>query len=199
MVGCSAHMELSKILMVLILFLIADTAVGSDSSRRTELKAFAQNEFKSSNNHCQSFAKVAEYATTLTISTSEFLEDMRLVIIGSDWSRKKDKRGDYYIGIVTSDSGFKPELKDGSSQVEHLMAAIYFGKMLPPGGAAIGGSLIEVRDQWKRNAHYSKQDAALYMLGGDIGERLHDRELKLIGTPIRRTICVLVQTKSDTA
>ena len=69
------------------------------------------------------------------------------------------------------------------------MVAIYFGKMLPLCGTAVGRSLVELRDNWKRDTNYSEQDAVLYMLGGDIGERLQDCELKYIGTPIRRTIC----------
>lgn len=168
----------------------AESAYGSDAARRLELKKYAVNEFKASTNHCLSFAKVAEHAATLSANTGQFLEDMRLVIIGSDWHRRKQKRGEYYIGIVTNDTGFKPELKEEKSpQVEHLMAAIYFGKMLPPIGAAVGGAILEARDVWKKGGEYNIADAKLYALGGDIGERLHDRELKHIGGAIRRTIC----------
>lgn len=178
---------LKFIVMTVSLFAFLSVAEADDKTRRQALKAFAKKEFSVSKNHCKSFAKVAEHATTLTSKTGEWLEDMALVIIGEDIISRKD-RGKFYHGIKTSDSGFKPELRDGSSQVEHAMAGIYLAKLLP-GISAYGGTLKEGYDALKRQQALSTQDVLLFTIGGDIGERLHDRELHRVGFPIRKTMC----------
>ena len=176
-----------SIMAALSLLSIVLTAEADDKTRRQALKVYAKKEFSASKNHCQTFAKVAEHATTLTSKTGEWLEDMALVIIGKDLVNRKN-RGEYFHGVKTSDSGFKSELKDGSSQVEHAMAGIYLAKFVP-GGSAFGGSIKEGYDAIKRNQSWSTQDALLYAIAGDIGERLHDKELSRVGFPIRKTMC----------
>ena len=68
------------------------------------------------------------------------------------------------------------------------MAGIYLGKLGPAAAATIGVGK-EVIDAYKRNLPISKADVELFKVAGDIGERVHDQELKIIGYPIRKTIC----------
>ena len=56
--------------------------------------------------------------------------------------RRKGKRGKYYMGIKTNDSGFKKVLKGGSPQVEHAFTGIYFSK--GPGMASRCNWFLEV-------------------------------------------------------
>jgi len=168
---------------------ISDQAAMLPSDRRKALQKFAAQEFRRSGNHCESFATVAGYATSLTDRTREWLDDMRLVIIGESMLDRSKNRGAWYLGVRTRDSGFKPSLKDGSSQVEHAMAAIYLAKVVPPGGVDIGGTAYELYNAYKRKEVVSAPDIALWAIGGDIGARLSDRELKGVGRPIRTTMC----------
>ncbi len=162
-------------------------AVADDAARRTQLKTVAANEFTISTNHCKSFAKVAEAAAKAAPSVGAWLEDMRLVIIGSDWSRKD--RGAYWSGIKTGDSGFKASLKDGSSQVEHAMAAVYLGKGLPAPLTTFGGVLNEVTDAFQRGGPISTADIALWAIGEKIGAHVYDGNLTQVGAAIRNSMC----------
>ncbi len=163
------------------------TAVADDAQRRKTLQAYAAMMFSETQDHCEAFAMVAEKAASLAPSAGAWLEDMRLVVIGEDWNRKK--RGKWFSGVKTSDGGFKPSLKDGSSQVEHAMAAIYLGKGLPPVLTTVGGSLKEVKDAFTRGMPVSQADVLLWAIGEDIGARLSNSNMKQVGTPIRNTMC----------
>lgn len=180
-----------RVLLVFVIFLGSlfslTSAKADESKRRTELQAFAASEFKGSSNHCQSFAQIAEVGAKLAPSAGAWLEDMRLVIIGSDWRRKD--RGSFWSGVKTLDSGFKPALKDGSSQVEHAMVAIYLGKGLPTPLTTIGGTLRELRDAFQRGESVSAADVALWAIGEEFGARLYNGNLNQIGKPLRNTMC----------
>ena len=161
--------------------------LANDQERRAILRDFAKTEFSGSENHCESFAKVAEKAASLSGKTTNWLEDMRLVMIGEDFVHRKN-RGRFFHGVATKDTGFKPSLKDGSSQVEHAMAAIYIGK-LGPAAPEVLGLAKEIWDAYKREATLNTEDLLLFSIGGDIGARLHDGELSRVGYPIRKTMC----------
>ena len=177
-----------KALSLSITFLLyTQYSFANDHDRRVALKDYAKKEFQSSKNHCESFAKVSERAAELTKKTGEWLEDMRLVVIGEDFINRKN-RGPYFHGVPTKDSGFKAELQDDSSQVEHAMAAIYIGKVGPAAPEALGLAK-ETFDAYKRGTSFSKPDMLLFSIGGDLGARLHDRELVRVGYPIRKTMC----------
>jgi hypothetical protein len=153
------------------------------------LKEKAASMFKTSSNHCETFAKVAEAAVAGTDDVGDVLEDLKLVLIGEDWLRRKGKRGKYYMDVRTNDSGFKDELKDGSPQVEHAMAAIYLAKILPPGGVGANGSFVEFVEAAKNGEKPNAADMLLYTYGEDIGDRLAKSNLKQFPTALRRTIC----------
>jgi hypothetical protein len=78
---------------------------------RIALKEKAASMFKTSSDHCETFAKVAEAAVAGTDDVGDVLEDLKLVLIGEDWLRRKGMRGKYYMDVRTNDSGFKNELK----------------------------------------------------------------------------------------
>jgi hypothetical protein len=156
---------------------------------RLALKEKAASMFKTSSNHCETFAKVAEAAVAGTDDVGDVLEDLKLVLIGEDWLRRKGMRGKYYMDVRTNDSGFKNELKDGSPQVEHAMAAIYLAKILPPGGVGANGSFVEFVEAAKNGEKPNAADMLLYMYGEDIGDRLAKSNLKQFPTALRRTIC----------
>jgi hypothetical protein len=156
---------------------------------RLALKEKAASMFKTSSDHCETFAKVAEAAVAGTDDVGDVLEDLKLVLIGEDWLRRKGMRGKYYMDVRTNDSGFKNELKDGSPQVEHAMAAIYLAKILPPGGVGANGSFVEFVEAAKNGEKPNAADMLLYMYGEDIGDRLAKSNLKQFPTALRRTIC----------
>ena len=156
---------------------------------RLALKEKAASMFKISSNHCETFAKVAEAAVAGTDEVGDVLEDLKLVLIGEDWLRRKGKRGKYYMDVKTNDSGFKNELKDGSPQVAHAMAAIYLAKILPPGGVGANGSFVEFVEAAKNGEKPNAADMLLYQYGEDIGDRLAKNNLKQFPTALRRTIC----------
>lgn len=145
--------------------------------------------FKASTNHCETFAKVAEAAVAQAQDVGDLLEDLKLVLIGEDWLRRKGKRGTYYMDVRTNDSGFKQELKDNFPQVEHAMAAIYLAKILPPGGVGANGSFVEFVEAAKNGEKPNAADMLLYMYGEDLGDRLAKNNMKQFPTALRRTIC----------
>ena len=168
----------------------------SDDSRRILLRDYAKKQFSSSSNHCKTFADVAHYAANnvkkVKGDVGTFLEDMRLVIIGSDtFLRRKGKRGKYYMGVKTNDSGFKKILKDGSPQVEHAYAGIYFSKgaLMVPGAVGFWGSVVEFIQDAKTKTVPTAADKVLYGYASDIGSRLANNNFDQIKTPITRTMC----------
>jgi hypothetical protein len=139
-------------------------------------------------NHCQAFADLAGFAASKAPDVGAWFEDMRLILIGADWLRRDGRRGALYIGPITTDTGFKSDLRDGSPQVEHAMAAIYVGKALPPGGADLAEHFVEAVSSGVRG-NVNPQDHMLYAIGSDIGARLSKFNLQEVRTPIARTMC----------
>lgn len=180
---------IAGVLAALVSFAVASTAIAADPPRhavRLDLKKAAAGKFKASANHCQTFGEVAELAIAKASNVADLLEDMRLVLIGEDWKRRKGKRGPYWIDVPTKDSGFKAELKDGSPQVEHAMAGIYFAKVVPPGAVTAGGAFTEfVGNIRKPNA----ADMLLFGYAEDLGGRVANHNMKDFPTALRRTLC----------
>ena len=159
------------------------------SSIRAELKKTAAGLFRTSKNHCKTLADVADAARSKASTVPDYLEDLRLVLIGEDWLRRKEKRGPYYIGIATNDSGFKSELKDSSPQVEHAMAAIYFAKVLPPGGVGAKGSFLEFLEAVGRKDKPNTADMLLFGYGEDLGDRLKISNMPDFPKALQKTLC----------
>lgn len=179
----------ARIVAATLTFVFASSPLwADDSARRSQLKSFAVERFSTLDSDCEAFAQVAERAASSAPDVATWMEDMRLVIIGEDWRRRADRRGSAWYGVKTDASGFKPDLKDDSPQSEHAMAAIYLGKGLPPALAGVGGTVLELKALFEPGS-VNSADVLLWLIGGDIGERLSAGNLKQIGTPIRRTMC----------
>lgn len=170
----------------------ATTAWAADPPRhavRLELKKAAAGKFAASTNHCGTFGDIVEIAVGKAGSVADLLEDLKLVLIGEDWLRRPGKRGPYYMDVKTGDSGFKPELKDGSPQVEHAMAGIYLAKVLPPGGVGAKGSFLEFLTAVGRKEKPSSADMLLYAYGEDLGGRVMASNMKDLPGALRKTLC----------
>src|SRR5688572_14471959 len=122
-------MELRAAVIVAALLLgssVQVVAQSDDAARRADISAKGIALFTSPNNHCRAFRDLVAYAVGKTADPLQLIEDLKVVLIGNDI---RDRRsGPYYIGRTpgaSGDSGFKPELRDNSPQVEHAMAAIY--------------------------------------------------------------------------
>ncbi len=183
---------------IAFLFGATSAAAATEQERRADLRDYAREKFSNSTNHCLTFAEVADYAakaiTAQKLGVPEFLEDMRLVIIGNDtFLRRGGQRGEFYMNVKTTSSGFKPELRDDSPQVEHAFAAIYFAKGIGifsmPGGTTFWGSFVELLQGSYKLQRPSRADSLLYAYGSDIGERLSKNNFSQIKTPIERTLC----------
>ena len=165
--------------------------------RRLLLKKYAATQFKASSNHCKTFADVAHFAASnvkkADLKLGDFMEDLRLVIIGADtFFRKKEKPGKYYMSVVTNSSGFKDVLADDSPQVEHAYAGIYFAKgflSLMPAASGGQGALVELLQGAYKLQKPSSADIALYLVASDIGARLSNSNFTQIKMPITRTMC----------
>lgn len=183
-----------KSMLTAVLVLLCSTSSLSASAdatadRQKLIRDKALTLFKASPaNHCQAFADLAGFAAANAPDVGAWFEDMRLILIGADWLRRDGRRGALYIGAITTDTGFKSELRDGSPQVEHAMAAIYVGKALPPGGADLAEHFVEAVSSGVRG-NVNPQDHQLYAIGSDIGARLSKSNLQQVSTPISRTMC----------
>jgi hypothetical protein len=164
-----------------------------DEARRHALRRAAAAAFKASNNHCVTFTEVMKMAAADAPDLLTYLEDLRLVLIGSDILRENDRRGPFYIGTgLTNDSGFKEEFLDSSPQVEHAMWGVYAGKgfLSLPGVVGAGGVVLETFQGVRRLLGVAMEedgyqgmtasdvikdvyaDSALYAVAGDFSERL---------------------------
>lgn len=178
--------------LVLGLVLAANGAASADpvDDRRNALKKYAEDTLKAKpDNHCGAFADIAAFAAGKAPDAGAWLEDMRLVIVGEDWQRRAGKRGKYYTGSISKDTGFRAELRDNSPQVEHAMAAIYLGKLAPPGAAELSGLFIEFVTAGLPEKKVDAADYKLWAYGADIGARVSNQNLKDVATAIRRTLC----------
>ena len=190
--GCkpSLNAAIAALLLVLLLPDSSSADPAADAKRRTTLSERGKQLFKETKNHCLAFRDLAAHAVTLTKSTGEVLEDLKFVLIGEDL--RKRRTGPYYIGKekgATGDSGFKSELQDKSPQVEHAMAAIYVGKAFPPGSTEVAAVLTEFAIPLAAGGKVNPADALLWSIGGDLGQRLSDKELDRLPKVIERTMC----------
>jgi hypothetical protein len=162
----------------------------SIDKRRNAVKLYAENSLRAKpSNHCGAFADIAAFAASRAPDAGAWLEDMRLVVVGEDWQRRAGKRGKYYMGSISKDTGFKSELRDGSPQVEHAMAAIYLGKLAPPGASELSGFFVEFVTAGLPERKVDAADYKLWAYGADIGARVANANLKDVATAIRRTLC----------
>lgn len=164
-----------------------------DEGRRHALRRAAAAVFKASKNHCVAFTEVMKMAAADAPDLLTYLEDLRLVLIGSDILRENDRRGPFYIGTgLTNDSGFKEEFRDSSPQVEHAMWGIYASKgvLSMPGIVGAGGVVLETAQGVRRLLSIATEeegyqeksasdvikdvfaDSRLYLVAGDFSERL---------------------------
>ena len=89
--------------------------VPQDEARRHALRRAATAAFRASSNHCVTFTEVMKMAAANAPDLLTYLEDLRLVLVGSDILRENNRRGPFYIGTgLTNDSGFKEEFLDSS-------------------------------------------------------------------------------------
>ena len=160
------------------------TASADDRSRRIEVKAKAENLFKNTTNHCHAFRDLVKFAAKKATDAGTMLEDLKLILIGKTLLQRGT--GSLYIGNLPGargDSGFKNYLRDGSPQVEHLMAAIYFAKIAPP-------SASEILALWYEGENATRPDVALWLLGLDLGNRVANVSFRIeFPKAIERTIC----------
>lgn len=180
--------------MLLLTVTVGGTAGAADSlkdrQRRIALRDYAAKALKSgAKDHCDAFAKIAQFAATNAVGASMWLEDMRLVVIGADWRRRSGQRGEYFTGVRSTASGFKEDLRDDSPQVEHAMAAIYLGKMAPPGAGELAAGFRELVTGGVPESKVEAADYKLWAYGADIGARLSDANLPQVSSAIRRTLC----------
>lgn len=161
-------------------------AQDADATRRAEISARGTELFRNTSNHCHSFRDLATFASAKANGPLQLVDDLKFVLIGNSILDRRS--GPYYIGRApgaTGDTGFKAELKDGSPQVEHAMAAIYLGRgILPPGVASAAAAFSEVVGGTPNAA-----DAQLYLIGGDIGARMSASNYKEVPQVIDRTMC----------
>jgi hypothetical protein len=161
----------------------ADAA--GDAKRRVALSDKGKVLFKNTKNHCHAFRDLVSFAIVQTKATGEVLEDLKFVLVGEALTKRGS--GPYYIGNTPGargDSGFKDEIRDGSPQVEHAMAAIYIGKFFPPPAPEAAAALTEFGGK-----NVNAADVLLWSLGGDAGQRVSDRELDKLPKVIERTMC----------
>jgi hypothetical protein len=166
------------------------SAATPEETRRLALSKQGAAIFKNAKNHCKAFSDLAKIAADGAPSVGAMLEDLMVVLIGK--GLRERGTGPYYIGNLAGargDSGFKSELKDKSPQVEHGFAAIYIGKMFPPGSTELIALKTEVFGPLIDGKQLNASDALLYAIGGDIGQRLATSNYRQLPTVIMRTMC----------
>lgn len=173
-----------------IFMLIAGNTLADDLTRREAIAEKGRQLFKNTTNHCHSFRDLAAFAAGKTDNPVQLLEDLKFVLIGL--SLRERGNGPLYIGKISGargDKGFKDDLKDNSPQVEHALAAIYIGKMFPPGTAEAVALRTEVMGPLTDGGDLNPADILLYSIGGDIGQRMSGSNYKELPRVIERTMC----------
>lgn len=162
----------------------------ADAARRAELAEKARGIFKNTTNHCRALVDVTKILADKSRSVANLIEDLKLLFVGE--TLRSRRSGPYYIGRTAGargDSGFKVSLKDNSPQVEHLVAAIYIGKTLPPGSAEGIALITEIAEPLASGGKMSTADVQLYAIGSDAGQRLSGSNYKQLPNVIARTAC----------
>jgi hypothetical protein len=161
-----------------------------EAARRDAIAQKGRDLFKNTGNHCHAFRDLAAFAVTKVDAPGPLLDDLMLVLIGK--SLRERGTGTYYIGNTPGargDKGFKDDLQDGSPQVEHGFAAIYIGKMYPPGTTEAVALRTEVMGPLTGEGKLNSADLLLYAIGGDIGQRLSGSNYEELSKVIERTMC----------
>ena len=170
--------------------LLIDNLSANDDARRAALADKERGLFKETKNHCRSFVEVSKIAVEKAGNVTNLIEDLKLLFVGE--SLRNRRSGKHYIGNTKGargDSGFKPELKDNSPQVEHAVAAIYIGKTMPPGTAEGIALITEIAEPLAAGGKMNGSDVLLYSIGADIGQRLSGSNYKELPGVITRTLC----------
>lgn len=182
---------LALVLLILAAFGSAPTgAATSEAQRRSELAAKGRQLFRNPTDHCRAFHDLVTFAAEKVDAPGPLVEDLKFVLIGTGL-RERGKGPDYIGGTpgARGDRGFKSELKDGSPQVEHAMAAIYIGKVYPPGSTEATALVTEVMGPLTSGGKLNPADVLLYAIGGDIGQRLSGSNYRELPGVIGRTMC----------
>ena len=104
-----------------------------DDLRRAALSDFAADQFGALDNKVQAFVNVAAYAVHLAEGLPDaadvVIEDLKLVLVGLDYTDAGRNQGPYFIEPVDSlygNEGFQSAFQqpDGLNQISHAMAAI---------------------------------------------------------------------------
>lgn len=182
----------ASLLLAVSLSIGASAAQGADldDARRTEIAAKGRELFKNTRNHCKAYRDLVTFAAQKASGAAVLVEDLKFVLIGRDLRMRGT--GPHYIGNTPGargDSGFKPELRDNSPQVEHSWAAIYIGRFYPPGAAEAVSLRTEVMGPLEAGNKLNAADILLWSLGGDTGQRLSDSNFRELPKVIERTQC----------
>lgn len=154
--------------------------------RQRKLSEFAKKTLQQNPDRCQAFATIFERAVEAS-GPRDALEDLKAVLIGKDLARRD--RGPYYVGRFEGSEGFKPELADRSPQIEHAFAAIYIGATYPPASTELVSAWTEFVRPESGGRKVEWEDVRLYMVGGDLGQRISRFNYKQVPEVIRRTMC----------
>lgn len=179
-----------RALVLLVAVLATTGSTAQELARRESIAEKGRALFKNTMNHCHSFRELVAFAAAKTDSPGQLLEDLKFVLIGL--SLRERGKGPLYIGNTPGargDKGFKEDLKDGSPQVEHALAAVYIGKMYPPGSTEAIALRTEVMGPLTGGGELNAADILLYAIGGDIGQRLSGSNYKELPNVIARTMC----------
>lgn len=186
-------MRVSVVSCAFLLCVMISTPVMStptDDARRAEVATKARAIFKNTANHCQAVVEVTKVAVEKAGSVANLIEDLKLLFVGE--SLQSRRTGPHYIGKTPGargDKGFKASLKDNSPQVEHLIAAIYIGKTLPPGSAEGIAVITEIAEPLATGGKMNTADVLLYTIGSDAGQRLSGSNYSQLPNVITRTVC----------
>jgi hypothetical protein len=162
----------------------------NNSAHVAEIAQKGRELFGSTRNHCHAFRDLVHFACGKVNGPIPLLEDLKLILVGT--SLRERGHGPHYIGGTPGargDTGFKDALRDGSPQVEHALAAIYIGKVFPPGTAEAVSLRTELMGPLTGDGKLNTADILLYALGADIGQRLSASNFRELSKVIERTMC----------
>jgi len=186
---------MSKIAFVISAFVVLSlfslqAKAEKDDQRRAVVATKGRELFKNTKNHCRAYVDLVTFAAGKAESAVQLVEDLKFVLIGI--GLRERGKGANYIGNTPGargDSGFKPELRDNSPQVEHSWAAIYVGKFYPPGSTEAAALRTEVMGPLENGGKLNAADILLWALGGDTGQRVDNSNYKQVASVISKTQC----------
>ena len=183
------------------------------TQRRNALRAEARNLATPDEDDCAAFIQLVGFAIRSTRQSQEFVErvrreigavpeseyqaesaivmgDLFAVLIGEGAVLQEERgTGPAYYGALFGTRGFRPEFTDpsqGSDQVAHSFAAIYYGWVTRNRTVAEAMNLI--------NEHpfadgANQEDRNLFRESAAIGEGIWDSNLDTLGEQIRTRLC----------